>query len=109
MLESQTAVLERNFTFEGDFATEPFEVAWAREARWFYTVLEHSGAPVTLTTQISPDGLNWIDLDEPSDEVSGPGLVSWPAREFGHWLRVQTKFVGGGGKIKVRIYLALKS
>ena len=106
MLQSQTAILERNVTLSGDFATEPFETGWAREARWFFQVLSTDGDPtVELITQVSPDGLTWVDL-EPPHQASGE-LTSWPVREFGHWLRVRGTVAPGS--VKVRIYLALKS
>ena len=35
MRQSQSAVIERGFELDGTHATEPFEVAWAGEARWF--------------------------------------------------------------------------
>lgn len=109
MLESQTAVVERNTVFEASFVTEPFEAAWAREARWFVNVMEHDGAAITFSTQISPDGLTWIDLSEQTTTADGVGVVSWPAAEFGHWLRIRGDFDNGSGRVKVRIYLALKS
>ncbi len=58
-----TAVLERDTTFDTRFATEPYEVAWAGEARWF---VQHVGGDGTATyvTQVSPDGITWCDLDE---------------------------------------------
>ncbi|MCG5212990.1 hypothetical protein [Streptosporangium sp. KLBMP 9127] len=111
MKQSMTAVLERNTTFTADFTTEPYEVAWAREARWFVRTLELDGeAPsLHLTTQISPDGLHWCDDGAP-EQVSGePSLLSWPVREFGHWLRLRATLRGGDPKAKVLIYLALKS
>lgn len=110
MLQSQTAVLEKNTTFSSDFTTEPFETAWAREGRWFFQVLESSGCPaITLRTQVSPDGLNWIDqLDDVEHSAAESGLTTWSAREFGGWMRVRGTF-GGPGSVKVRIYLALKS
>jgi len=33
MHQSLTVVLERNARLTGEFTTEPYEVAWAREAR----------------------------------------------------------------------------
>jgi hypothetical protein len=42
--------------------------------------------------------------------VIEPGLVSWPVREFGGWLRLKGTVEGGGSPVaKVMIYLALKS
>lgn len=105
MLNSQTAVLERNTTFSGDFATEPFEAGWASEARWFFQVLSTDGSPqVELATQVSPDGLTWVDLDPPNTAVGE--LISWPVCDFGNWLRIRGSVAGGS--VKVRIYLALK-
>ena len=111
MRQSQTAVLERNTTFGGPFATEPFEAAWAGEARWFVQVLEASeeGAGLTLTTQISPDGLTWCDLDAEKRQTAGPGLTTWPEREFGQWLRLRGDVTPEGAEVKVRIYLVVKS
>lgn len=109
MRQSQTAVLEKNTTLHGTFATEPFEVAWAREARWFFQIVDAPGkATITLSTQVSPDGLNWVDLPGGERTIEGAELTSWAVADFGHWLRVQGR-VADGGAVKVRIYLALKS
>ncbi len=110
MLQSQTAVLERNTVLSGTFATEPFEVAWAREARWYFQALERTGNPeVSITTQISPDGITWLDLDDASFRIGDEPVTSWPVREFGHWLRIRGTVEGDGegASVKVRIYLAL--
>jgi hypothetical protein len=109
-------VLERNTVLSGGFATEPYEAAWASEARWFIHVLEMHGARARLqaTTQISPDGLYWCDLDEERLFLCEPGLASRPVREFGGWLRLRGEVTTDNGateeaQAKVLIYLALKS
>ncbi|GGV28328.1 hypothetical protein GCM10010182_59140 [Actinomadura cremea] len=118
MRESFTAVLERNRTLAGEFATEPYEVAWAAEARWFVRTLERTGAGTRMrvTAQISPDGLHWCDLGA-EREVSGD-LVSWESTGFGGWLRLKgvveadpagAPAGGATPAAKVMIYLALKS
>jgi len=58
MRNSFTAVIERNTTFTSDFETEPYEAAWAGEARWFIRVLAMGGesARLRVMPQISPDG-----------------------------------------------------
>jgi hypothetical protein len=112
MQQSLSVVLERNARLSGEFATEPYEVAWAREARWFIRVLHIEGADTRLeaTTQISPDGLHWCDLDDAQITVHETGLVSWPVREFGGWLRLKGTVDGTSSPTaKVMIYLALKS
>lgn len=109
MRQSQTAVLEKNTTLRGEFATEPFEVAWAREARWFFQIVGGDGNPaITVSTQVSPDGLNWVDLPGADHAIEGEALSTWAVAEFGHWLRIQGR-VADGAAVKVRIYLALKS
>lgn len=112
MRQSQTAVLEKNTTFAGEFQTEPFETAWAGEGRWFVQVIESTGPETTVSVraQVSPDGLTWCDYDEVDHTVS-EGLLTFPVREFGHWLRLSGSVTGSGAEddAKVRIYLALKS
>lgn len=116
MRQSLSVVLERNARLSGAFTTEPYEAAWAREARWFIRVLELAGSDTRIeaTTQISPDGLHWCDLDSHRITVREQGLVSWPAREFGGWLRLKGTVAadsgtGEGAAAKVLIYLVLKS
>lgn len=115
MQQSLAVVLERNTLLTGEFATEPYEVAWAREARWFVRILELRGdrARMEARTQISPDGLRWCDLDESKVSLREPGLTSWPVHEFGGWLRLKGVVSGGGEArdgmgAKVLIYLVLK-
>lgn len=111
MRNSYTGVLERNTMLRGEFATEPFEAAWAGEARWFVQVLDTDGATpqahLDAVTQVSPDGLTWCDLE--TDTVhgtNGEGLLSWQVTGFGGWLRLRGRAAESG--VKVRIYLALK-
>ncbi len=106
---SFTAVLEKNSTFCADFATEPYEVGWATEARWFVNVLE-VGESVTLrlTAQVSPDGLYWCDEGSPPMEIDRRGLASMPLANFGPWLRLKGQLLDQPGCVRVLIYLALK-
>lgn len=105
---SFTAVLEKNSTFAADFATEPYEAGWALEARWFVRVLEATeGATLTLTPQVSADGLFWCDEGSAPLVVEGGGLGSLPLMNFGAWLRLKAS-VSPGARVRVLIYLALK-
>ena len=102
---SLTAVLEKNSTFEGDFQTEPYEAAWAVEARWFLRIFEIDGR-LQAAAEISPDGLHWCaEGAAPKLEIDAPGLYSFPLRDFGHWLRLSAKLEG---RARVHILLALK-
>jgi hypothetical protein len=107
---SHTAVLEKNATFTESFCTEPYEVAWAGEGRWFIRILEFEGEDASLNAavQVSPDGLHWCDEGSKLDTITEPGLYSLPVTEFGHWLRLSCKLKGSQPSIKVMIYLALK-
>lgn len=107
MRSTMTAVLERNVRVKDDFATEPYELPWAEEARIFVQVLELSGA-LEFSTQISPDGLHWCDLDERRHRVESVGLTSWPATGFGQWLRVRCAVAGPDTVAVLRIYLVGK-
>jgi len=110
MRQSQSAVIERGFELDQAHATEPFEVGWAGEARWFVHFLrEAPNCVVTLQVQISPDGINWIDHESVSArEVDAVGFHSIPVSHFGHWLRLRITRVAGDANPLVRVYLELK-
>lgn len=107
--ESLTVLIERNAEFDPEFVTEPYEVAWAREARWFL-VLEEAPDQIEfqLDTEISPDGLDWCPLEGVPTHIAGECVTSWSVRDFGGWLRVRGS-VTGQGKAKGSIFLALKA
>ena len=110
MRQSQSAVMERGFELERVHETEPFEVAWAGEARWYVQFLRPApGSEVEFRVQISPDGINWIDHDGHAPMVSAAvGLLSIPVERFGHWLRLRTEQASGTDAPILRIYLELK-
>ncbi len=106
---SFTAVLEKNARFHSDFATEPYEAAWASEARWFVRVMEMSaGVVLRVRPQISPDGLNWCDEGTPAATITQTGLYSFALENFGQWLRLDGAVRGESPNVRVMIYLALK-
>lgn len=111
MRSTTTAVLERNTVFHDDFSTEPYELPWAAEARFFVHVLELGGHQTSLEfrTQISPDGLHWCDLSADRHTTDTLGLTSWAVCEFGQWLRTTCRISGSEPVAKVRIYLVGKS
>lgn len=110
MRQSQSAVLERGVDLADVHETEPFEVAWAGEARWYIHFLRPAvGSTVEFRVQISPDGLNWIDHEalEPRT-VEAMGFLSIPVEQFGHWLRLRSSLASGDDSPMLRIYLELK-
>ena len=104
---SHTAVLERNVTFTDVLATEPYEVAWSSEARVFVRTLDLSGH-IEASAEISPDGLFWIPEGTPPVTLAQSGLLSFPLRDYGHWLRVVVRVTGETPSARVIVYLALK-
>lgn len=113
MRNSMTAVLERNGITGPVFTTEPYEVAWATEARWFIRTSDPlTIARLDFTVQVSPDGLNWCDIDGEIHTVDRPGLVTWLTREFGGWLRLRATVSGADRAdltVPALVYLALKA
>ena len=110
MRKSFTAVVEQGNTFTENFSTEPYEVAWASEARWFVRVLEIDGNEpgLQLYPEISPDGLFWCQDNTSSLKIEGEGLYSVAQHDFGHWLRLNGRLSGTGTRFKLIVYLALK-
>lgn len=110
MRNSFTAVLEQSTTHTGSFATEPYEVGWASEARWFVRALDLSGDDVRLQIEpeVSPDGLHWCAEGSPAIEIDREGMWSFSLQHFGSWLRLNVRMDGGDPKVKVLVYLALK-
>ena len=110
MRQSQSAVLERGVDLVDVHETEPFEVAWAGEARWFVQFLRPvENATVELQVQISPDGINWIDHESVAPvSTKATGFLSIPVTHFGFWLRLKRTLVTGPAGPMLRIYLELK-
>lgn len=107
MRHSQTAVLERGYSFDSEFTTEPYEAPWASEARFFVQALNiDEDARVELQMQISPDGLQWCDAENVEPVTLSGAMVSWSARDFGGWLRLRGRV--GGESARLRIYLICK-
>ncbi len=87
--QNYTAVVERNTTFQGEFASEPYECGWAGEAIFFIRKLETQGevAGTRVRVQISPDGMRWCDEGTTVDLTSAE-VDFVRVKHFGNWLRV---------------------
>jgi hypothetical protein len=110
MRQSYTAVVERNASWSGDFAVEPYEAAWATEAIYFIRALEAEDIPsdAVARVQLSPDGIQWCDegmaIGLPTTK---DGLTFGRVTHFGGWLRLVGK-LPDSARLKVIVYLALK-
>ena len=110
MRQSHTAVLARNEMWSGEVATEPYEVAWASEATFFFRPLEEVAVPtgLTLAVQISPDGLYWCDHGAVLPLTGDPKVPSFVSlRDFAGWLRLKGE-LPEGVSLKALAYLMLK-
>jgi hypothetical protein len=110
VLQSYTAVVERAEPLVGEFATEPYEAGWAREALIFIRLREETqGSPVVRArVQISPDGLHWVDEGAAFPTIEQPGLYFARVTQFGNWLRVAGRVEPAGAAAKALVYICLK-
>ena len=109
MRQSHTSAIELGTTWEGAFATEPQECAWATEALFFIRMLE-GGAPAGAAAQveISPDGIHWCPEGTLVRIPAEPEATAWArVREFGGWLRL-TGSLPAGTRLQVLVHLVLK-
>ena len=106
---SYTAIVERNTLWSGEFATEPYEAAWASEAIFFIRALGVSpDSAGTAQVQISADGIHWADEGTEIDLPAQKNEVRFAkVSHFGGFLRLRGELESGHG-IKVLVSLALK-
>jgi len=109
MRESQTAIIERNVTWRGPFAAEPYEAAWASEAIYFVRALtvDHMPEGTLARVQISPDGMHWCDEGTTLTLPSAAGVTFCRVRHFGGWLRLVGE-LPTGASLTVLVYLVVK-
>jgi hypothetical protein len=109
MRQSQTAVIERNVTWSGDFETEPYETSWSGEALFFVRALEAEELPSgsTARIQISPDGIHWCDEGSNLILPQANNVAFCRVSHFGGWLRLVGQ-LPDGASMKVIVYLSLK-
>lgn len=105
---SFTAVPERNVQIADGFTTEPYETAWAVEARWFVHVLDaHPEARISYVAETSPEGLTWCAHEAPAAAHAGVGLSSLPLTQVGPWQRLRFR-VENAESVRAIVYLTLK-
>lgn len=106
---SYTATVERNVLWQGEFASEPYETAWASEAIFFVRALEVSpDFSGSARVQISADGIHWADEGATFElPVTKDQVTFCKVRHFGGWLRLAGELSPSDG-IKVLVSLALK-
>jgi len=107
VLTTYTSVLARRVRITTDFATLPYEAGWAREAV-FFTQVEGDHPPLTITTEVSPDGVNWLARGEAQQLAEGDSIVDSPLTVFGNWVRLVIQGATEAQPARVLVHLALK-
>ena len=107
MRQSHTSTIELGTTWEGRFATEPQECAWATEALFFIRVLEGSApSGAKARVEMSPDGIHWCSEGTELSIPNRTAVTTWArVREFGGWLRLTGDLPG---RLQVLVHLVLK-
>lgn len=110
MRNFHTSIVEFHQVFRGEVRTEPYEAAWADEAIYFVTVdVEGSSFDsLELRTEISPDGLAWLDNDGTTVRIEEPTHCAIKAAHFGGWLRLSGLLLGQQRTARMTVRLALK-
>lgn len=107
MLTSVTSVIERRLPISGKHTTHPYEAGWASEAVFFLQT-EKTNATLSVQAQISPDGINWIDIDAPVSIAPDSAIAALRLTVFGGWLRLVIDGATPASPATVLIHLALK-
>jgi len=107
MQTTYTSVLARRVRIDGDYATLPYEAGWASEAVFFVQV-EGDHPDLTLATEVSPDGINWIRRGVPSVLSSSEPIAEIPLANFGNWLRLTVTGASAAVGARILIHVNLK-
>jgi hypothetical protein len=110
MRETYTAVIERAQPVKSSFESEPYETGWADEVTVFVKVREGLPADKTLAArvQISPDGIDWLDMGVQLPPITGQGMSFVTVTGFGNWMRIAGEIDDPQAEVRLSIYLALK-
>jgi hypothetical protein len=107
MQTTHTSVLARRVWIESDFHTQPYEAGWAREAVVF-TQVEGEHPDLTITTEISPDGITWLPKGEPQVIAASERIAATALTVFGTWIRVSITGATERQRARVLVHLSLK-
>jgi hypothetical protein len=107
MQTTNTSVLARRARIDGGYATLPYEAGWAAEAVFFIQA-EGEHPDLTVATEVSPDGINWIRRGTPVVLAASHSLAELPLVVFGSWLRLSVVGASPAAPARVLIHLTLK-
>lgn len=106
MQTTNTSVLARRIWIDGDYATLAYEAGWASEAV-FFTQVEGEHPELTVSTEISPDGINWVRRGEPRTIAAGGSITENSLTAFGNWVRVRIQGASREQRARVLVHLCL--
>ena len=107
MLNTHTSVLARRVRIDADFATLPYEAGWASEAI-FFTQAEGEHPELVITTEISPDGIHWIQRGETQVLPERSVLAANTLTVFGDWVRLVVRGATPERPARILVHLAMK-
>jgi Domain of unknown function (DUF6385) len=107
MQKTYTSVLARRVRIDGDFETLPYEAGWATEAVIFVQT-EGDHPDLTVTAEISPDGIHWIRRGAAVVLPAGDSIAELPLTVFGNWLRVRLTGASAGKGARILIHVNFK-
>ncbi|GLI26436.1 hypothetical protein ARHIZOSPH14_06780 [Agromyces rhizosphaerae] len=107
MHTTNTSVLTRRVWIRSDYATLPYEAGWATEAV-FFTQVEGEHPDLTITTDISPDGINWIARGEPRTLGSDQSIAESSLTTFGNWVRLRVEGASEDQPARILVHVNLK-
>ena len=107
MQTTHTSVVARRVWITTDFTTLPHEAGWASEAV-FFTQVEGDHPNLTVTAEISPDGINWLSRGAPQVLDEDASMVANSLTVFGNWVRVAIRGATEASAARVLVHLTLK-
>lgn len=108
MQTTYTSVLARRVWIDSDYRTAPYEAGWAREAVLF-TQVEGDHPELTITTEISPDGINWLKKGVAQTLLADEPIAANELTVFGNWLRLSITGATAEQRARVLVHVSLKS
>ncbi|WP_147918500.1 DUF6385 domain-containing protein [Ruania zhangjianzhongii] len=107
MQTTNTSVLARRIWIDDDYATLAYEAGWASEAV-FFTQVEGEHPELTVATEISPDGITWIERGGRSTLTIEESITENALTTFGTWVRVRIRGASSQHPARVLVHVNLK-
>lgn len=107
MQTTNTSVLARRVWIDSDFTTLAHEAGWASEAV-FFTQVEGDHPELTISTEISPDGINWVQRGEANTLGADEFIAENSLTVFGNWVRVRVRGGSAAHPARILVHLCLK-